>query len=118
MAFTNAAKEAAALAISALGNTISLHTGDPGTTGANEATGGSPAYARKTTTWAAGAVDGVVTGSAVSFDVPAGNYSWLGVWNGSTFVGGLKLDSPTGALPGQQTVTVTPTIPVVDAAGA
>ncbi|WP_136057228.1 hypothetical protein [Microbacterium sp. K24] len=114
MTYTNAAKEAAALAVAALGNSISLHTADPGITGASEVSGGSPAYARKTTTWAGGAVDGVVSGSPVVFDVPAGEYKWLGQWNGSTFIGGLKLASSTGALPGQQTVTVIPTIPVVD----
>lgn len=112
MALTNAAKEAAALAVTALGNSISLHTADPGTTGASEATGGTPAYARKTTTWAAGASDGVATGSPVVFDVPAGTYTHLGVWNGSTFIGGAALSASTGALPGQQTVTVAPTVTV------
>lgn len=110
MALTNAAREAAVLAVSALGNSISLHTADPGTTGASEATGGSPAYARKTTTWSAGASDGVVNGSPVVFDVPAGTYTHIGQWNGSTFIGGYALSSSTGALPGQQTVTVTPTL--------
>lgn len=47
----------------------SLHTADPGTSGASEVTGGT--YARKPLTWAAGAVDGVITASA-TFDVPAG----------------------------------------------
>lgn len=110
MALTNATKESAALSVSALGASVSLHAGDPGTTGANEATGGSPAYARKTTTWTGGTADGVVTGSAVVFDVPAGTYTHIGLWNGSTFLGGTALSSSTGALPGQQTVTVTPTI--------
>ena len=112
MPATNATKETAALAVSGIGNSVSLHTGDPGTTGANEATGGSPAYARKTTTWAGGASDGVVTGTAVVFDVPAGTYTHLGFWNGATFIGGAALSSSTGALPGQQTVTVTPTVNV------
>lgn len=112
MPITNATKEAAALAVTGLGNTISLHTGDPGTTGTNEATGGSPAYARKSTTWSAGTADGVVTGSPVVFDVPAGTYTHLGIWNGSTFVGGAALSASTGALPGQQTVTVTPSVTV------
>lgn len=114
MPATNATLEAAALAVSGIGNTISLHTGNPGTTGANEATGGSPAYARKTTTWASGAVDGIVTGSAVVFDVPAGEYTHFGIWNGSTFVGGEPLSSSTGQLPGQQTVTVTPAVRVIN----
>lgn len=112
MAFTNATKEAAALAVTALGNSISLHTADPGTTGTAEATGGSPAYARKTTTWTGGASDGSVSGSLVAFDVPAGTYTHIGVWNGSTFIGGFPLSSSTGALPGQASVAVTPTITV------
>lgn len=113
MAFTNAAKEAGALAITALGNVISLHTADPGTTGASEATGGSPAYARKTTTWAGGASDGAVVGSAVTFDVPAGEYTHLGVWtSGGVFVAGFALSSSTGVLPGQTAVLVTPTISI------
>ena len=32
---------------------ISVHNGDPSTTGANELAGGSPAYARKAVSWAA-----------------------------------------------------------------
>ena len=113
MEFTNDTKEAAALAVTARGNWISLHTADPSTTGANEATGGSPAYARKQTTWTGGTSDGVVAGSAVSFDVPAGTYTRIGVWNGSTFIGGFPLSSSTGALPGQAIVAVTPSISVV-----
>ena len=113
MAFTNDTKEAAALAVTPRGNWISLHTGDPSTTGTNEATGGSPAYARKQTTWTGGTSDGVVAGSAVSFDVPAGTYTHIGVWNGSTFIGGFPLSSSTGALPGQAIVAVTPSLSVV-----
>ena len=115
MEFTNDTKEAAALAVTARGNWISLHTADPGVTGASEATGGTPAYARKQTAWAGGASDGVVAGSAVSFDVPAGTYTHIGVWSASTagtFVGGFALSSSTGALPGQASVAVTPTITV------
>ena len=48
---------------------FSLHTGDPGTTGANEVAGGG--YARQTTTWSP-AASGSRTGSEVVFPVPAG----------------------------------------------
>lgn len=115
MAFTNATKETAATSVTATGSWISLHTSDPGTTGTGEATGGSPAYARKQTTWTAGSSDGVVNGSAVSIDVPAGTYTFAGVWSASTagtFVGGFALSSSTGALPGQAVVAVTPSITV------
>ncbi|MCE0510834.1 hypothetical protein LVJ59_17435 [Microbacterium sp. KKR3/1] len=115
MAFTNETKEVAALAAAGRGDWISLHTGDPGTTGANEATGGSPAYARKQTVWSGGSSDGSVPGSVVAFDVPAGEYTHIGVWTASTagtFVGGFALASSTGELPGQTTVNATPAITV------
>jgi len=112
-----ATREALANAYSALGAYISLHTGDPGTTGANEATGGSPAYARKQTTWATGdASDGVETGSQVTFDVPAGTYTHVGIWSattGGTFIDSYKIPgTPNDAgivLSIQGQVRVTPT---------
>lgn len=108
-AFTsNAAKEAASAAITALGDRISLHTASPGTTGANEATGGSPAYARKQTTWAGGSSDGVTAGSEVTIDVPAGTYTHFGIWSaGGTYVDGGTIPSTTLAAQGQ--IKVTPT---------
>lgn len=112
MAFTNATKEAAALAVTALGSYISLHTADPGTTGTSEATGGSPAYARKQTTWTGGASDGSVPGSQVTFDAPAGTYTYIGIWTaatGGTFVAGFALSSSV-TLAGQGQVLVTPTV--------
>lgn len=111
MALTNATKETAALAVTGLGDYISLHTGDPSTTGANEATGGSPAYARQQTTWTGGASDGVVPGSEVTIDVPSGTYTHFGVWTAAsagTFVGGNTLSS-SAVLSAQGQVKVTPT---------
>lgn len=113
MPFTAATKEAAATTISGLGNYVSLHTADPGTTGANEAAGGAPAYARVQTTWAPGASDGVATGSEVTFDVPPGAYTHVGVWSastGGTFVGGTAIPSTTLGAQGQ--VKVDPTLTV------
>lgn len=87
---------------------ISLHTADPGTTGVNEATGGTPAYARKAPTFNAGgaagplgasaqpATPGVAWSGQVSFDVPAGTYTHFGVWDALTaggFRGGNALSS-------------------------
>ena len=72
---------------------LSLHTGNPGTTGANEllTTQGSPAYGRKQTTWAASS-GGVKTGSAQTIDIPPGKtIGWYGIWSaqtGGTFIGG------------------------------
>lgn len=61
----------------------SLHTADPGTTGANEVSGGSPAYARKALTWTSGST-GTATSSAV-FDVPTSTTpAWSGIWSATT----------------------------------
>lgn len=107
-----AAREASALAVTGLGTWISLHTADPGTTGTSEATGGSPAYARKQTTWTGGASDGSVPGSQVAIDVAAGTYTHFGIWSASsagTFVGSGALNS-AAALGAQGQVLVTPTV--------
>lgn len=65
-----------------LGDTYSLHTGDPGASGtANEASGGG--YSRQTTTWSA-ATGGVATGSQMTFNVLAGDYTHMCRWSGST----------------------------------
>lgn len=83
---------ASTLAINAMldGLTVtdaSLHYAFPGTTGANELTGGSPAYARKAVTFGA-ASGGIRTlSSPVTFDIPAANsVLWVGFWNSSTFL--------------------------------
>lgn len=106
-----ATRETLAAAYAGAGTWISLHTGNPSTTGANEATGGSPAYARKQTTWTAGASDGATGGSQVTFDVPAGTYTHVGIWSAAT--SGTFIDSydiPTDVVMGAQgQIQVTPT---------
>lgn len=54
-----------------------------GSTVTSEATGGSPAYARKQTTWGS-ASGGVVTGSAITLDLPAGAYTHVLLCTAST----------------------------------
>ncbi len=75
---------------------LSLHTATTGITGAAEAVGGTPAYARKAPTFtAAGAVGilgatlqpatvGVAWSNEVTFDVPAGTYTNWGSWTAVT----------------------------------
>ena len=108
---TNAQKETLAIAYGAAGTYISCHvlTG-PGTTGANEQPNtGSPAYARKATTWTAGPSDGVNNGSQVTIDLPACTITWIGLWTaatGGTFLDGYQLGtSQTFASQGQLLVT-------------
>lgn len=48
-----------------------LYTTAPTATQGTEPTGGSPAYARKVLAWGA-AANGVITATAVTFDVPSG----------------------------------------------
>lgn len=84
MVAIDSTKEALAAEYASLGTWVSLHTGDPGTTGANEATGGSPPYVRAETTWTAGGSDGVYSGSDVTIDVPAGTYTHIGIWSASS----------------------------------
>lgn len=110
----NATLETAATSVSGLGAYISLHTASPGTTGANETSGGSPAYARKQTTWTAGSSDGVVNGSQVTIDAAAGTFTHFGVWSaatGGTFICGGALSS-SAVLGAQGQVLVTPSVTV------
>lgn len=89
----------------------SLHTASPGDNGANEVTGGSPAYARKALTWNAasgGAMDDS-TSPAPAFDVPAGTtVAFVGFWDAvsaGNFLGYADVTDETFA--GQGTYTLT-----------
>ncbi|MFF4417487.1 hypothetical protein ACFYY8_33600 [Streptosporangium sp. NPDC001559] len=73
---------------------------DPGT-GTNyagtEATGGSPAYARQAVTWGAASGGQKANSGALTFDVPAGSYGFLLLFNASsgntnTYLGYLPLN--------------------------
>lgn len=112
MPFTPTEIEAIATAEAAKITYLSLHTADPGTTGANEATGGSPAYAREATTITA--TSGTGTSTQVTFDVPSGTYTHFGTWNAATagtFYGGNPL-STAQTISSQGQIKLTVTIPV------
>lgn len=95
---TDAERNAKADADAARFTHASLHTGAPGTasTPANEATGGSPAYARKPiANWAASGAVGPLGASvqpatvgtawgSVTFDAPAGTYTHVGFCTSAT----------------------------------
>lgn len=110
MAFPTGTKNTAVNAITALGSWISLHTGDPGTTGASEATGGS--YARQQTTWPS-ASGGAATGSEVTHGgLVAAAYGYFGVWSavtGGVFEHGNSL-TPAMTLGGTGTLKTTPSV--------
>lgn len=63
----------------------SLHSGDPSTTGANEISGGSPAYARKAITWNSAAAGSLDSSNAPVFNVPTGvTVAYVGFWSAVT----------------------------------
>lgn len=81
----------------ATGATFSgLHTGDPSTTGANEATGGG--YARVAAAWSAAASGQRLSSGAQLFNVAAGTYYWISKWNASS-AGVYKGAAPLGGQP-------------------
>jgi hypothetical protein len=75
----------------------SLHTALPDSSGSNEASGGTPAYARQAITWGT-AVGGIVQATNMPiFDVPAGTYAFGGLWDDPTagnFCGYAEFSSP------------------------
>lgn len=92
---------------------VSLHTANPSTTGANEATGGTPAYARKALTWNA-STGGTASANEVTFDVPAGTYTHFGIWSAltsGTFRGGNSL-AASQVISSQGQIKLTVSIPV------
>ena len=112
MALSTAGRNAAVDGLATAATTVSLHTADPGLIGANEVTGGTPAYARKTITWAAASAGARAMSGTVLFDVPAGvTVSHFGLWNGTTFLGGDVLrdgsnNPQTSTFSGQGTYTL------------
>jgi hypothetical protein len=61
-------------------NRVSLHSADPGTTGANEISGGT--YARQAVTWDTPSGGTVSNSGVITFDVPAGaSVRFVGFWD-------------------------------------
>ncbi|MBF6538194.1 hypothetical protein IU418_13370 [Nocardia farcinica] len=86
---------------------VSLHTADPGTTGASEATGGG--YVRVQGTWTSGS-GGALSMSELTFTAPAGEYTHAGLWSASsagTFFDKCALN-PSITISSAGTIKVTP----------
>ena len=88
---------------------VSLHSGDPADNGANEISGGSPAYIRKAGTWNAANAGAMDNSNAPVFDVPAATtVSYVGFWSAETvgtFYGAADVTDEVFA--GQGTYTLT-----------
>lgn len=97
-----------------LGTYIGTATGAPGTsaTPSNESTGGSPAYARKATTWSSGST-GTITGTAVTVDVPASTVTHIllaSAVSGANMIDNADVTDIVFSAQGQAVVTPTFTI--------
>jgi hypothetical protein len=110
MPLVNAAKHVMLNELASVAVFVSLHDGDPSTSGTNELTGGSPAYARKAITWnaaASGAIDDSSNG--IVFDIPAGSdVTHCGFWSavsGGTFYGSDDVTTESFTGQGQYTLT-------------
>ena len=72
------------------GQTIRLHTADPGETGINEVVAAGSGYAAKPVVWTPATSDGGapakgrIVGDPITFDVPAGDIKFYSVWQGGT----------------------------------
>ena len=74
-------------------DTMSLHSADPGDTGANEIAGGTPPYARAAVTWGAASGGQIGFASAPAFNVEKNDgVNYVGFWKGSVFMAGYPID--------------------------
>lgn len=109
MPYTAAAKNLMLDALGAVAVYASLHTDDPGTNGANEVTGGNPAYARKSITWNGADAGAMDDSNAPEFDVPASTtIKYVGLWSadsGGTFYGSDAVTNEAFAAQGKYTLT-------------
>lgn len=88
---------------------VSLHTADPGDTGASEVSGGSPAYARKAITVGAASNGQRAASTQPTLDVPAGTtVRYVGYWtavSGGTFLGSYDVQDEVFSVQGTYTIT-------------
>lgn len=110
MALSNAAKHVMLDELGTVAVYASIHTADPGTTGASEVSGGS--YARQAITWNTASGGGLDNNVNPAFPIPAGTtVTHFGLWSAATagtFYGG-------GALSAQETFTGAGTYTLSDA---
>jgi hypothetical protein len=80
----------------------SLHTADPGSTGASEAD-----CDRKPITWSLASGGSMKSSNEPVFDVPAGTYAWFGLWSsaGTYYDGGPLSTVETFTGPGTYTLS-------------
>ena len=106
---TDAMKNTLADAYGAAATHAALYTTVPGATAPYQPSGGSPAYARKATSWSAAAAG--ATSTTVTFDVPSGaTIAGAGVHSavtGGTYLDGGAVTSQPFASQGTYELTLT-----------
>ena len=79
-------------------NTVSLHTGDPGTTGANEVVG--TGYARKSISMSSSGSSSTIASWENTSGSSWGTITHVGLWSATVYLGSAALSVPKAALPG------------------
>jgi hypothetical protein len=109
MALNNTSKNLMLDALAAVAVYASVHSGAAGSSGSNEISGGSPAYARKSITWNASSSGNLDNNANPVFDIPASTtVAEIGLWSAvtaGTFYGSADVTDEVFA--GQGTYTVT-----------
>lgn len=97
MAYSTTARNAMLDHLASLIDFVSIHSAYPGTTGTDEISGGSPAYARQSVTWNAASGGAVTAVSDLVFDVALGTTTaWVGFWSavsGGTYYGSTPVEA-------------------------
>jgi hypothetical protein len=110
MGFTNTELDASLDALASRWVYASIHTANPSTTGANEVTGGSPAYARQLVDWDPATGQILAMDAPLEFNMPAGSTAaYVGIWSAvtaGTFRGSDQLSS-SESFTGQGTYELT-----------
>jgi hypothetical protein len=79
-------------------NTVSLHTGDPGTTGANEVVG--TGYARQVIALDSGGSSAILASWENTSGTSWGTITHVGLWSATVYLGSAALSVPKAALSG------------------
>lgn len=114
--YSNAGKAALLSGFASAATYVSLHSADPGSTGTSELTGGTPAYARQSITWAAPSAGSLSSSNQPTWQVPGSStVAYVGFWSaatGGTFELGRALPN-TEVYAGAGTYTLTSAVETV-----
>ena len=109
MPYSIVGKNAMLDALSGLAVFVSLHEADPGESGINEISGGTPAYIRKAITWSAASGGSLDSSNQPEFDVGAGKtVAFVGFFSaesGGIFYGAADVDDEVFTNQGTYTLT-------------